>query len=79
MIEELLVLCPSVSQDSVSQAHFLRYQNCLFHRELEGARDNLHRYFDLAAEFVQNNKRRTAAAGAADSERKEERSQVGFS
>ncbi len=29
------------------------YQNCLFHREFEGALENLHRYFDYGAEHIQ--------------------------
>lgn len=31
------------------QAHFLRYLNCLHHREYEEALDSLHRYFDYLA------------------------------
>jgi hypothetical protein len=29
------------------------YQNCLFHREFEGALESLHRYFDYGVEHVQ--------------------------
>ncbi|CAM9702336.1 unnamed protein product [Phaeothamnion confervicola] len=35
-------------QPELPRAHFLRYLNCLRHRELAGAEDSLHRYFDYA-------------------------------
>lgn len=33
----------------VPKAHFLRFMNCMLHRELQGSLDSLHRYFDYPA------------------------------
>jgi hypothetical protein len=40
----------------LSQTHFLRYLNCLHHREFEDALDSLHRYFDYLAPEMQAGK-----------------------
>ena len=42
-IQALLDVVPTLPQ-----AFFLRYLNCLFHNEYQGAVDNLHRYFDYS-------------------------------
>mmetsp|Transcript_11909 Transcript_11909/g.22702 ORF Transcript_11909/g.22702 Transcript_11909/m.22702 type:complete len:741 (-) Transcript_11909:27-2249(-) len=46
MVKEILKLSSSAL---LPQAHFLRYLNCLHHREFEAAVDALHSYFDYLA------------------------------
>lgn len=52
MIQELKKMSPS---SDLPQAHFLSYLNCLHHRELEGALDSLHCYFDYCGPKIQRN------------------------
>ncbi|CAN0457376.1 unnamed protein product, partial [Discosporangium mesarthrocarpum] len=37
-----------LQHSELPRAHFLRYVNCVHHRELQGSLDSLHRFFDYA-------------------------------